>query len=191
MHLLLQQLPALLGVLLGAISTYAVTVAAERRRWRREQSVRWDDRRVSAYIEYAHAIKKVISAAVSLAAQRGINPDESLASGVEPADLAAAENERTIKWEAVLQLGTEEAVIAGRQWHESVFRLQWIAYGRPTDMTWDEAVEATGRARRRFYEVTRRDIGMAASKAPESYEWQTGWRVREKSAGGAASNKTG
>jgi hypothetical protein len=49
-----QQLPALIGVLVGALATYAATSAAERARWRRTQSVRWDDKRLTAYAEDAH-----------------------------------------------------------------------------------------------------------------------------------------
>lgn len=55
---LLEQLPALIGVLLGALGTYSVTALTERKRWQRQLTVRWDERRVIAYMEYAHAIKK-------------------------------------------------------------------------------------------------------------------------------------
>jgi hypothetical protein len=82
--------------------------------------VRWDDKRLSAYAEYALALKKVISIAVRLAAHRGIHPDVDVLPPDEgmPA-LAAAEAERTIKWEGVLLLGSEQVVIAGRKWHEA------------------------------------------------------------------------
>lgn len=65
-----EQLPALIGAVIGAAATYAVTSAAERSRWRREQSVRWDDRRALAYSEYGFAIKKVIAIAVRISAYR-------------------------------------------------------------------------------------------------------------------------
>jgi hypothetical protein len=64
----LDQLPALLGVLLGSTATFGVTVLYERRKWRREHSVRWFERRATAYMEYAHAIKKVVWVAAQLAA---------------------------------------------------------------------------------------------------------------------------
>jgi hypothetical protein len=179
----IQQLPTLVGVLLGALATYAATSASERARWRRSQLVRWDDKRLAVYAEYAHALKKVISIAVRLAAHRGIHPDVDVLSPDEgiPA-LTAAEAERTIKWEAVLLLGSDEAVVAGRKWHESVFCLQRIASGVPTGVTWVDAVEATSQARRDFYQVARRDMGIAASVSPESYEWQLSKLLQDSAA---------
>lgn len=125
---LLEQLPALIGVLLGALGTYSVTALTERKRWQRQLTVRWDERRVIAYMEYAHAIKKVISICVKLASQHGIVSEVYfMAPDYSRADLAAAEEDRTVCWEAVLLFGSDEAIIAGREWHESVFRLELIA----------------------------------------------------------------
>jgi hypothetical protein len=178
-QLFLQQLPALIGVLVGAVATYTATSAAERARWHRTQSVRWDDKRLAAYAEYAHAVKEVISISVRLAAHRGVHPDVHTLSPEEgmPA-LAAAEEERTMKWEGVLLLGTERTVIAARAWHESVFRLQRIASGAEVKVSWVEAVEAASRARRGFYEAAKQDLGIAVGDAPESYEWQLSKLVR-------------
>lgn len=179
-----QQLPALIGVLVGALATYTATSAAERARWRRAQSVRWDDKRLTAYSEYAHAVKKVISISVRLAAHRGVHRDLDTLSPEEgmPA-LAVAEEERTMKWEAVLLLGTAQTVAAARAWHESVFRLQRIASGASVEVTWTEAVEAASRARRGFYEAAKRDLGIAIGDAPESYEWQLTKLVRGRTDG--------
>jgi hypothetical protein len=45
----LQQLPALIGVVVGALATWVVTSAAERSKWHRDQSVRWDEKKLTAY----------------------------------------------------------------------------------------------------------------------------------------------
>jgi hypothetical protein len=127
----LQSLPALIGVLLGALATFIKTQAAERARWHRQQSTRWDDKRLAAYTEYANAVKHVISTAVRLAAVRGIYPDDEWFgrdSTVE--DLAEAEEQRTLKWEAVLLLGSNEVIAAGREWHQTAFRLMRSACAR-------------------------------------------------------------
>lgn len=173
MQSFLQQLPALIGVLVGALATYAATSAAERARWRRAQAVRWDERRLTAYVEYAHAVKKVISLSVRLAAHRGVHPDTDRLAPEEglPA-LASAEEERTMRWEAVLLLGTDRTVVAARAWHESVYLLQRFATGEPVGSTWADAVEAVSRARREFYESAKRDIGIAIGDTPTNYEWQ-------------------
>lgn len=173
MSTFVQQLPTLIGVLIGALATYAATSAAERARWRRTQAVRWDDKRLTAYAEYAHAVKKTITITVRLAAHRGVHPDTD---ALDPAEgepaLAAAEEERTIKWEAVLLLGTEEIVAAARTWHQSAFLMQRVAAGLRTDVTWAEAVQAASRARRDFYSVARRDVGIGSGEVSEVYEWQ-------------------
>lgn len=175
MQTFLQQLPALIGVVIGALASFAATSAAERARWRRAQSVRWDERRLTAYAEYAFAVKKVISLSVRIAAHRGVHPDIDALSPEEglPA-LAAAEEERTVKWETVLLLGTGDTVVAARAWHESAFRLQRVASGAEIGMAWAEAVDAVSKARRRFYEAAKADIGIAIGDLPESYEWQVG-----------------
>lgn len=168
-----EQLPTLLGVVVGAFATYAASSAAERARWRRVQSVRWDEKRVSAYAEYAHALKQVISVALRLASRRDASTDSQWAPPEdELAALNAAEEERTTKWEAVLLLGSNEVVIAGRKWHQCVFRLERLAQGQPSDMSLAEAIDATSKARRNFYETAKRDIGIDVGASPEAYEWQ-------------------
>ncbi|MET8867352.1 hypothetical protein ABZW11_30785 [Nonomuraea sp. NPDC004580] len=169
------QLPALIGVLLGALGTYGVTALTERKRWRRQLATRWDERRVLAYMEYAHAIKKTISICIKLAAQRGVGADlKYLAPEYSDADLAAAEEMRTVSWEAVLLFGGDEAIVAGRKWHEAVFRLELIAAGQEADLAWDEAIEATSRARGEFYRVVKAEIGMTVTGAAGTYDWQLG-----------------
>jgi len=169
----LQQLPTLVGVLIGAGATYAATSATERARWRRVQSVRWDEKRVNAYAEYAHALKQVISLSLRLAALRDAHPDDDRfppPDGI--AALDAAEEQRTMKWEAVLLLGSSEVVIAGRAWHQDVFHLERLAYGEPTEVPLMEAIKAIGQSRRRFYEVAKHDIGVEIGSSSEAYEWQ-------------------
>lgn len=54
-----QQLPALVGVVIGAGASYLAGAASERTRWRRERSSRWDERRAQAYADYGYAVKNV------------------------------------------------------------------------------------------------------------------------------------
>jgi hypothetical protein len=156
MESFLQQMPALLGVLVGALATYAATSAAERARWRRAQSVRWDEKKVNAYAEYAHAVKAVIAMALRILAPHSPGFDSDGSPEEELAALDAAEEQRTMRWEAVLLLGSSEVVIAARTWHQNVFRLERLAHGQPSDMTLAEAIDATSHARRNFYEVATR-----------------------------------
>ncbi|MEU1720764.1 hypothetical protein [Nonomuraea sp. NPDC005692] len=57
MSRLLAQLPALLGVVVGALATLATTRAADRARWNREMRTRWDAQRLDAYRQYAGTLK--------------------------------------------------------------------------------------------------------------------------------------
>jgi hypothetical protein len=162
-----------MGVLIGAAATYLATTAQERSRWRRQQAVRWDERRIVAYTEYAHAVKKVISIAVRLAAARGVHDDDSWFRGeATEAELIAAEEERTGKWELVLMLGDDSVVAAAREWHKVTFRLMRLAAGQSAKLTWNEAIEAAGRARGRFYSAARTDLGVKLGASSGLYEWQ-------------------
>jgi hypothetical protein len=168
-----EQLPALIGVLLGAGATFGATFATDRARWHRDQSVRWDVKRADAYAEYAFAVKRVISLAVRVAAYRGahslgepLSPDE----GTEL--LAGAEHERAVKWETVLLLGSDNVVLAGRRWQQSVFPLEEIAWGRRVAAEWDAAVAVVSHERGRFYEAARNDLGLKKGSTPGIYDWQ-------------------
>ncbi|MEU4643408.1 hypothetical protein [Micromonospora sp. NPDC023814] len=97
------QLPALLGVLIGTI---VATSVVDRTRWKRNQTVRWDDRRLDAYVEFAQVLKEIHAIAVRMFASarpssRGhqIDQEEGLAR------LADADVRHTLAWESVLLLG--------------------------------------------------------------------------------------
>lgn len=143
MHALLQQLPALLGVVVGALATWVATSTAERARWRRDQSVRWDEKRLAAYTEHSHAVKQMISAATRLQDQRSgagsgtVSVDAQAALAAGEAALVAAEDERTVKWESVLMLGSSDVIKAARAWHQGAFRWsgsRWAARATPQGM---------------------------------------------------------
>jgi hypothetical protein len=167
------QLPALIGVLLGAGATFGATFATDRARWHRDQSVRWDVKRADVYAEYAFAVKRVISLAVRVAAHRGahslgepLSPDEGIGL------LAEAEHERAVNWETVLLLGSDNVVKAGRRWQQSVFPLEEIARGRRVAAEWDATVVVVSHERGRFYEAARNDLGLQKGSAPGIYDWQ-------------------
>jgi hypothetical protein len=168
MNALLQQLPTLIGVLVGAGASFLATSAGERARWRRAQATRWDKRRVDAYAEYGHAVKNMIYIATRIAAFRGhhqvlhpLPPDEGLQL------LATADQERGAKWETVLLLGNPATVAAARDWHRSVWRLEHFAQGRAgVEDDWNEAVLQTVQTRQKFYEAARRDLGVGGVPPP-------------------------
>ena len=64
----LDQLPTLIGVVLGAAGAMAATSLTDRLRWRREQAVRWDQHRLEAYIVFAATLKEIHTLAFRLVA---------------------------------------------------------------------------------------------------------------------------
>jgi hypothetical protein len=169
---LLDQVPVLLGVIVGALGSYLTTSATERARWKRALDSRWDDRRVEAYASYAQSVKQMIYVAARIAAGRGFAADvEPLAPTQENLDrLAAVEAERAKQWESVLLLGHPQTVAAARNWHEHAWRLEWFARERLTgdNSDWQTARTAVDVARHKFYEAARRDLRVGGGSLPGS-----------------------
>jgi hypothetical protein len=187
MNPLLQQLPALLGVLVGALAAYVATMLSERARWRRERLSRHEERRLKVYGDYALAVKRELSVILHVAAGLGLPGSADSAELEEGRRLIKeAEAERTVAWESVLLVGSDAAVVAGRAWHDAVGRMYQIASGRDDASWWAAALRATSAARREFYAVVRVDVGNKPSEDPAIYEWQVNKLLNEaaESSGG-------
>ncbi len=171
---IVQQLPTLLGVVIGALASFLAGAAAERTQWRRERSARWDERRAQAYADYGHAVKNVYIQCMRADRLRrqaaGIDPaayEESLA------ELERLTDDRTAKWEAVLLLGHPETVDAARTWHRRVWQVELFARGRRTDVEHlDSLLEQVIADRARFYAAARRDLGITSGDVPLGGAWE-------------------
>ncbi|RIV41599.1 hypothetical protein [Micromonospora radicis] len=119
------QLPALIGVLVGTVGTIVATTLADRARWRRRQTVRWDERRLDAYAEFARVLKEVHTIASRLIGGY-LDPDQELAA------LTEASFRHTIAWENVLLLGDAPTVAAARHWRDTVWEVERLARQRAT-----------------------------------------------------------
>jgi hypothetical protein len=136
------QLPALIGVVLGAAGTYVTTNLAERSRWRRQQLTRWDETRLTA-AEYGYAVAEVVAVASRIAASHGLTP------GPEPLEadeggltrLANAEADRARRHETLRLLADKDTLIAIRKLNIAVWRLERLARGRlqGNDTDWQAA----------------------------------------------------
>ncbi|UBU08354.1 hypothetical protein [Nonomuraea gerenzanensis] len=97
------QLPALLGVVVGAVGSYAASSLTERGRWRRARTERWDSERFHSYARYAHLLKIQIHLAQRIGAARGLprtgNPMD-IEEGL--AQLDEAETNRAAEWESAV-----------------------------------------------------------------------------------------
>jgi hypothetical protein len=158
----LNQLPAIIGVIVGSLGTLLVTSSTDKARWRRDQAVRWDTRRLDAYVAYAATVKEIHALALRISApyrryskSRPIDREQ----GLELLDEANAR--RTKAWEAMLLLGDEITVTAARAWQDAVGAEEYLGSGDSIDeMEWQSAVEAVDQARDGFYLSAREDLGV-------------------------------
>lgn len=172
----MQSLLPLLGVVVGAVTTFAMTFLNERARWKRERKVRWDESRMRAYFDYGNAVKAVHLSALRLGCGAGyphsvepVVPDEAALE-----ELSVTEAERGQVWEGVLLLGDPETIDAARSWHESVWQIQAFAQGRLTGIDgWESAVGSAERARDRYYDCARKDLDVVGRLRPTP-----AWRSR-------------
>jgi hypothetical protein len=169
---IVDQLPALIGVAIGAIGSYMVGSATERARWRREQSSRWDDKRAHAYAEYGYAVKNVFIHCLRLAHVRFQETRDGQASAEALNQLGALTAERTAKWELVLLLGDPETIAAARAWHRRIWQVELLARGEVTGLGLDELVAAVNADRACFYAAARRDLGITSGDLPVSGPWE-------------------
>lgn len=123
-----QQLPALIGVVVGALASYLAGAASERTRWRRERSARWDERRAQAYADYGYAVKRVYVQCMGIVTMRSQAAGGDRVGYAEAlAELGKLTDERTAKWESVLLLGNPETIAAARTWHRRVWQVELFA----------------------------------------------------------------
>ncbi|MCO1594875.1 hypothetical protein M8C17_06810 [Micromonospora sp. RHAY321] len=114
-------MPALLGVLVGPIGTIVATSVADRTRWKRNQTVRWDDRRLDAYVEFAQVLKEIHAVAVRmLASERPNSRGHHIDREAGLARLADADVRHTLAWESVLVAREDDGEV--RWWTWAGFR---------------------------------------------------------------------
>lgn len=147
-------IPALTGVVVGVVATGW----AEWVRWRRGQAVRWDERRVDAYAEYAKAIKKIHMIALGIV---GLGEPINREAGLEM--LVQAEAHRTEVWEMMLLLADQATAHAAERWRNAVTHEVEFARGLRNDAgpdDWIVAVRSADEARDHFYEAARTSVNV-------------------------------
>ncbi|MEV0442899.1 hypothetical protein AB0I84_27880 [Streptomyces spectabilis] len=158
----LNQLPALLGVIVGVVGTLLTSRLNDKAQWTRTLSVRWDERRLDAYAEYGRTLNEV-----HLLAHRITAPSRP-SSRAHPIDqttglelIAEADVQRTRAWEGVLLLGDADTVAAAREWRWAVLQLERAVLGlADDDFDWVAAVRRADEGRDRFYTAARASLTM-------------------------------
>jgi hypothetical protein len=174
------QLITLLGVLLGALGSFVSTRYFERERRRHERSSRWDSRKLEAYAAFADATKDFIQIAQRVGANRGLGTAAPLPVKEGLEKFAEAESRMGVAWKTVLLLGNASTIVAARNWRHAAWHLEWFARNLRTDPTeYVEAARESGRARRAYYDLARRDLGISSEPLPE-LSWPPSWRKDEE-----------
>jgi hypothetical protein len=163
---IVQQLPVLTGVVIGALASYLVSSATERAQWRRQQAARWDDKRVQVYADYGYSVKNVYIACLRIVENRGLNTKSVPTDPQVFGEFERLTTERTAKWESVLLLGNPETIAAARAWHRSIWQMEVIARGIRAETAWAAILDKVNDARTRFYEAARRDLGITSGRVP-------------------------
>lgn len=166
----LNQLPALIGVVVGVLGTLLTARLNDRAQWARAQSVRWDERRLEAYSEFGRALKEVAMLAHRITAttrprSRSLPIDRQ--RGLEL--LADADVQRSKSWEGVLLLGDRDTVRAAREWRWAVTQLDSFARGvAAPDFDWAGAVHHVDECRDRFYVAARASLTMGGDDVTQA-----------------------
>ncbi|MFI1396063.1 hypothetical protein [Streptomyces sp. NPDC020681] len=171
MSAFIQQLPALIGVLVGALGSYLAITRGDRARFQREQAARWEERRLATYAEYARVLKKSVTLTFRTAAHLGNDPHPHPLSPEEAAAHVAKANEaRDPAGEALLMLGTPDVVEKARAWVVIVLEMEQFVRGQTHDPeAWSALLKKQRAAREGYYAAVRRDLALPPG---HSGEWR-------------------
>ncbi len=177
------QVLTLIGVATGAAVSFVVSAMNERTRWNRQQSVRWDERRLSAYSEYAYVVKELSNQYRQMAIARGIAAGSVALAPTGPAleAVAAVETRRSALAESLWLLGDVEANTAVVKLNYALWHLEYLACGIPTTgiATWDEAYIEFREAHNNFLLAARHDLGVQGTRIRHEVPWPPPWRVTD------------
>ncbi|MGW6909933.1 MULTISPECIES: hypothetical protein [unclassified Streptomyces] len=162
MSVFIQQLPALIGVVIGALGSYVVVVRGDQARFRREQAARWEERRLAVYGDYARSVKKAVTVAYRVAAERriGTHPHPLTLDAAQPL-LAEANDERDPSGEALIMLGSVAVVEKARAWVTTAMEMErFLRDGGRDREAWQALLERQRAGREGYYTAVREDLGL-------------------------------
>ncbi|WP_148310609.1 hypothetical protein [Nocardia otitidiscaviarum] len=155
---MIDQFVPMLGVLLGSLTTYVGTAAAEPARFRRLLTTRWDESKLEAYAEYASSVKAMLRAANRYAEAR----DKGTDLGLLRSDLEDADNHRSTVFERLVLLGNPTVSDAANQVKRLVLESKRIAIEHPSPAEPHVGGGDVVAALNVLHEVARKDLGIIA-----------------------------
>lgn len=162
MSAFLQQLPALIGVVIGALGSYWAVVRGDRVRFGREREARWEERRLAVYTDYARALKTSVTLTYRVAASLGNDPHPHPLTPEEAAPLVAeATVARDPYGEALLLLGDPEVVAKAREWVTTLLEMEAFLRERTENpRAWQSLLERQRTGREGYYAAVRNDLAL-------------------------------
>lgn len=162
MSAFIQQLPALIGVVIGALGSYLAVVRGDQARFRREQTARWEERRLAVYADYARTLKRAVTLTYRVAAHLGNDPHPHPLSPQEAAPLLAeAELARDPAGEALLLLGSPAVVEKARVWVVTAMEMErFLREGTHDPEAWQALLEQQRAGREGYYTAVREDLAL-------------------------------
>src|SRR5262245_44024076 len=158
----LQQLPALIGVVIGALGSYLAVVRGDRARFRREQAARWEERRFAVYTDWSQALKQQVALTYRVAAHLGNDPHPHPLSAQDAEPLMAeVQTAREPYGEALILLGSADVVEHAREWIVTVVEMErFVREGTHDPAAWQSLLERQRAGREGFYTAVREDLAL-------------------------------
>jgi hypothetical protein len=158
----LDQLPALIGVMIGALGSYLAIAFGDRARFRREQVATWRVQRQSAYADYARALKSTLNLTYRVAAHLGLGPHPYPLPWTEAAArFDAALEVRDVAWESMQLIGTTRVLEAATAWFRTTLAMErFVRNGSQDAADWQTLMDDQHDKRERFYAAARTDLGV-------------------------------
>jgi hypothetical protein len=168
------QVFTLVGVAVGAGTSFLVSSLGERMRYKRELRIRWDTQKLEAYGQYLMAVVYMSRIAGQIVGLRGLD-DAAASTDDEGKALSAlndAEYERTKAYERVYLLGEQSCVEAADRLNRSVWKQEWIARGAPgheeaTPEEWQESLDEYRKSLTAFHEQARKSLLLSVAALKE------------------------
>ncbi|WP_037851076.1 hypothetical protein [Streptomyces sp. NRRL S-340] len=162
MSAFMQQLPALIGVVIGALGSYLAVVRSDRVRSERERATRWEERRLAVYSDYARSLKTSVTLTYRVASHLGNDPHPHPLPlcDAEPL-LTEAVLARDPAGEALIMLGSPQVVEKARGWVLVVMEMErFLREERREPEAWQELLERQRAARQEYYAAVRADLAL-------------------------------
>lgn len=162
MSAFIQQLPALIGVIVGALGSYLAVMRGEQVRFRREQAARWEERRLAVYSDYARCLKRTVTFTYRIASHLEADPHPHPLTPEEAApQMAEALDARDPAWEALLLLGAPDVVEAARAWVVVAMEMEHFPQERNRSaQAWQTLLERQRAGREAYYAAVRSDLAL-------------------------------